>query len=346
MSTLPGLGGGDADDLIDTAFALDDDLDITLLDDVVGEVANPSPLRGQNEDAGDDASREDGDYDDPRFQERLTQERRRADDIEARALADQERTEAALVEAEKRSIASQRDSFKLALDSVDVRLRTMTEALIYARQEDDYASQTNLEGQIAELRKIRSEIETNQGRLPSEQAIDSDFRRHILQRRQQYNSARTQDDTPRALNAKASQWQSANKWMTDPAKKVEKTALIEVNNSLVAEGYDANSDDFFSELSRRMAKRFPSLNVKALNAAPVGQQARQPAGNRGTPPVGGGRSSAPPSPQAKAQRGKVDINGDDIAMMKRLRIDPSDKQAVQRFAKEKYSRLQSENARR
>ena len=337
MAIESGRPGALDDDLIDVPMDLEDDLEVVLVDD-------EEPLKGQNEDQ-DESILEDAapaDFDDPRFQEQLSSERRQREEIERSALEAQERTEYALLNAEKRNIATQRDSFKLALDGVDVRIRTTTEALKYARQEGDVSAETDLEAQLNELRNIRVQIDNNMAKLPDERDLDAQFQQHIQARRSKYTSSRQANDAPRPLNEKAGKWQSANKWMSDPSKTKEKAALIEVNNSLVAEGYDANTDDFFSELSRRMAKRFPSLGVKNFNGAGVGQQPAKPAAQaRTTPPVASSRSAAPPSPTAKSNR-RVSLDAGDIRMLKMLRIDPSDKAAVQRYAKEKMSRMQSE----
>lgn len=340
----------------------ENDLDIVLVDDDGNETTGDTGsewseerdqrLRGQNEGDSvlDEAEESPANFDDPRFQERLSAERRQREDYEVQALQQQERTEAALVEAEKRNIAIQADSFRLALDGVDVRIRTTTEALKMARADGDYSAETDLEQQLNELRSIRGQIEANQAKLPSPDQLDADFRRHVEQRRQQYQSQRQQSDAPRALNAKAEQWQKANTWMGDSSKTAERSALIEINNALVTEGYDPNKDEFFGELSRRMARRFPQLGVKSLQGSPgsnASQQARNSQGQFAkAPPVAPSRSAAPPGPNGQAKRGQVKLDASDMAMLRMLRIDPSDKTAVQRYAKEKYGRMQTEAQRR
>jgi hypothetical protein len=359
---MPRPGEPFGDDLIDvgnpaTGGADDFDLDITLVDDdgstgsdVEWSPERDQPLKGQNETADtdsealDEAEENPINFDDPRFQEKLNAERRQREDYERQALEQQERTEYALVEAEKRNIAIQADSFRLALDGVDVRIRTTTEALKMARSDQDYAAETDLEQQLQELRQIRSQIEGNQAKLPSPDQVDHDFRRHVEQRRQQYQSQRAQSDAPRALNSKAEQWQKVNSWMSDASRAKERAALIEINNALVTEGYDANKDEFFGELSRRMARRFPGLGVKSLQGQ-SSSNAQQRSAQRpsGAPPVASSRSSAPPNPQGqKAKRGSVQLDASDIRMMRNLRLDPTDKQAQAYFARQKYERLQNE----
>lgn len=360
---MPRPGEPFGDDLIDvgnptTGSGDEFDLDITLVgDDEGGGDIEWSPerdqaLKGQNEEDGSDTLEEVAEspaqIDDQRFQDRLNAERRQREEYERQALEQQERTEQALVEAEKRNIAIQQDSFRLALDGVDVRIRTTTEALKMARAEQDYGTETDLEQQLQELRQIRGQIEANQAKLPDANQIDQDFRRHVEQRRQQYQSRQGQSDAPRALNPKAEQWQKANAWMSDTSRAKEKQALIEINNALVSEGYDANKDEFFGELSRRMARRFPELGVKSLQGQSSSNAQAQPRNQQGqfakAPPVASSRSSAPPNPQGqnKPKRGAVQLDASDIRMMRNLRLDPNDKQAQAYFARQKYERLQKE----
>jgi hypothetical protein len=346
--TISGGGGSSAtfDNLDSVEIGdLEDDLEIIIEDDVL---EGDKPLRGQNEVDGAEEDDE-PDYDNPRFKERIQQEVRLREEGEAKALEQQERVEFALLKSEQTKISTQRDSFKLALDGLDVRIATTTEALKYAKQEGDTSAEVDLEIKLRNLSQLRGSIEENMGRLPDERALEQQFKDHITNRRNQLNakhSQASQGDAPKALNQKASEWTKRNGWMNDTSKAKEKAALMEVNNALAAEGYDPNSNDFFTELSRRLAKRFPDLNVKTLDGGQMGGQPapRQAQGQRSAPPVAAARSSAPPSQVAKTKH-RVGLDGSDIALMKMFRIDPNDPAARKRYAAEKFKRVQSETRR-
>jgi len=358
MSTIPGgqpAGSSYEQEPIDVGGVFggeDDELDIVIVDDDAGpdkewSPETEQPLRGQNEaQAGSVADGADGrDYDDERFQEQLSAERRRREDIERKHLEQQEQSERALFESERRNLAIQRDSFKLAMDGIDVRIRTTTEALKYARTDGDASAETDLEMQLQELRSIKGQIEQNMGKLPDERQMQAEFERYQSDRRKQIEAQRaasSSQDAPRALNQKAEAWQKQNRWMSDPSREKERGALMEINNALVAEGYDANTDDFFTEMSRRMAKRFPGLGVRDLAGTGVGQQARtvQSQQQRSAPPVAGARSSAPPSQQVK--RNRLQLDAGDVRIMRALGIDLNDEAAKKYYAKEKFSRLRRE----
>lgn len=346
MISGPGGNASSFDNLDDVTLPdLDDDIEVVFVEDEEG--ATPPALRGQNEGADFDDDTAEPDYSSPGFQAKLNQEVTQArETAQAQALEQQERVEFALLRSEQSKIATQRDSFKLALDGVDVRIATTTEALKYAKQEGDTSSEVDLETKLRSLSQLRDKIDQNMNALPDERGLEAQFREHIEKRRSEYaGRQRASSEAPKALNDKAAKWTKVNSWMSDPSKAREKAALMEVNNALAAEGYDPNGDEFFTELSRRLAKRFPNLGVKITSGAQMGgqapRQASQAPGQRQSAPVAPARSSAPPGPGTKSKT-RVNLDSSDVALMKMFRIDMSDPVARARYAKEKHARVQSE----
>ncbi len=348
-----GLGsqdqGGD-DDLL--PLPSDDDIEVSFIDEPQQASPQQEARRGQNED--DEPAEYTGDPDladieNPKIRDRIMRERRLKMDEVRRSQAEAERYEDALKASEKQKLSIQHDAFKLSLDGVDVRIRTSMEALKYARQEGDESAAIDIDAQIAELRSLRESIKGQIERLPSESDIDRAFDEQAARRRAQSRAASPSKDNVRPLNDKAGRWQSQNSWMLDPSRAAETAALMAINNQLVNEGLDANNDDFFVELSRRMAKTFPSLPIKDLSgrqltAAPVrqqqpGQQQRRP----GSAPVAGARSTAPAQTRGPGAK-RVELDRSDRAMMRSLGIDPTNDKAVKYYAKQKFERIRNEQS--
>lgn len=329
------------DDLKDLGvpYDLDDEVEVSLVDDeTVLE-----PRRGQNEDqyASED---EDGlgDIENPKIKDRIMRERRLRMESERRNSAETERMELALLNSEKQKVQVQADSFKLAIDSVDVRIRTAREALKAARIDGDVNAEEDLKANLDELANIRRGIESNMARLPSEAALDAAYRDHVNARRSRVQQpASRSDGDVRPLNEKAGRWAQQNPWVNDRSRVAEQAALLAVNNALVQEGYDPNDDDFFVEMSKRLHKSLPSLGVKTLDGRALGGMPGRPQRQSSAPPVASARSSAPPSPNGRS-RARVELDGSDRRMMRMLGIDVSDKAAVSRFAKEKLARQRNE----
>lgn len=355
-SGLEGLASNDTlDD--DTLFPLDDDIEISFVDDDqaqgLSQAQNqPSQQRrGQNEDQELDefSASADGldDIENPRIRDRIMRERRLREENDARSLRNQEELERALLESEKSKLQIQRDAFKLSIDGVDIRIATTTEALKAARMDDDVSAETDIEAKLRELTTIRNNLEQKMGSLPVEADLDAAYAEHVNKRRVQISkSSRSQQDGVRPLNEKAGRWQQNNPWMTDNRRLAENAALLAINDQLVKEGFNPNEDTFFDELTRRMAKSFPSLSIKDLAGRQVAGSTLQSASNqqRRTPPVAGARTTAPAGNRLTSPK-RVDLDRNDRAIMRQLGIDPSDQKSVKYFAKQKFERLRAEQAR-
>lgn len=304
----------------------EDDLTITFEDDA----------EAQNEDEAS-SEREIDDYANPRLHEEIQRERQARTESEGRWLREQEELERQIVNSEKGRVSAQLDSFKLALDGLDIRISSAIEGLKYARQEGDVSAETDFETQIAHLRQMRSQVEQNMSSLPDPNQIEQAWVQHAQNRRRQMQASK--GDDVRALNPKAETWIKANPWFNDPSKATEKRSVMAVNNALVEEGYDPNSDEFFRELTRRVAKRHTSISVKDIGGQAAGNSQR-PAQRGQSAPVTSARTAAPGA-GGKSRR-RVELDSSDRAMLRALGIDVSNEAAVKRYAREKLSRLQRE----
>lgn len=333
---------GSESDILPTPQIGQDDDDLFLDDDVEVSLVREEPRRGQNEDDfGDDefaAEPSEAGLEDvrqPAIKDRIMRERRLRQEAERNSILQAEALERQVLEAEKKSLNTQREALRAHLDGVDVRIRTATEALKMARQDGDTAAETDIEQQLSQLREIRREVETRTAQLPDERALDQAYINHVNNRRAQYEQrAQSESAGARPLNRMADQWAKANgSWFNEDQQAMD--ALTRINEALVAEGYDANRPDFYTELTRRMSRANPGLQVRGL-----GDSRQMP--RAVAPPVAGVRSVAP---QAAANRNKqrVDIGPSDRRMLKMLGIDMGNKAMVERYAKEKLARMRNEN---
>lgn len=87
----------------------------------------------------------------------------------------------------------------------------------------------------------------------------------------------------------------------DPSGKDESSAIVlAIDNSLIREGFDPKSEDYWDELRDRVRRRLPEKfdDADADDAAPAAKTKAAPAKERaarGGPPVGSGREHAPTS---------------------------------------------------
>lgn len=337
------------DDLKDDGvpFDLDDDVEVTLVGD--DDNAILEPRRGQNE-ANDQAAQGDdpdglGDIENPKIKDRIMRERRLRMDAERSAQAREDRLEQAVLSERKISARAQSESFKMAMDAVDVRLGMAREGMIAADEDGDKRARLTLETQIRELEKIRSGIEQNMAKVPDDAALDRAYQDHVNARRSRVQQPPSRsEDGLRPLNEKAGRWASQNAWMNDPARVSEKAALQAIDQRLVNEGYDPKDDEYFVEMTKRLAKDFPSLGVKTIDGRVLGGAPSRPAARQASaPPVASARSNAPPSANGKTKT-QVQLDFSDRRMMRQLGIPLDNKEAVKRYAREKLMRTRSEAA--
>jgi hypothetical protein len=255
----------------------------------------------------------------------------------------EERYARALADAEKRRVATERESAQVAIDGIDLRIRTTLEAIKAAKAERDYSAEVDFAEQLQNLRRVREQIETATGNLPSNDQIDGQFANWQRQQRASRPATGSADITPRSGNQLADRYMQNNAWMRDPSQSQAREYLLTVDRQLAAEGFDAKSPAHFEELSRRVAARFPQVGVKMLDGRAVGGAVAPLAGSRPqNPPVAAARSSgaAGTGSQQNRNRRQVTLNDTDRRTMRALGLDPTNKAVQQRYAREKLAREQ------
>jgi hypothetical protein len=348
------LDNGKLDDDLPLVTEGDDEIDVTFTDEPETPFAfEPKDKevvrRGQNEgeEEGPESEEDDGadpdlsDIKDRDARSRIMAERRAVQSKTREFLKQEETWQRQLLSSELRNAAIQRDSAKMALDGIDLRIRTATEAMKSAAIDEDKSSVIDLEAQIRELHRVRGDIQAMTEKIPRDDELKGRFEAYRAKRQSEV-LASTRDEGIRPQSQLAQTWASANTWMNNPKYAIETSAVVAMSNALAGEGYDINSQAHFVELSKRMAKKFPTLAVKdnhgrALTAQP-NKQVKTDA-----PPVASARNAQVSVSRTNGKvKAQVQLDGNDRRMMRVLGMDPADKKAASRFAKEKLTRLRSE----
>ena len=336
------LGGTDTAPEIDGGIPQDlgGELDIQFVESEPEVQTQPEARRGQNEVAEDEAP-------DERANEREEWQRERLAAIER-----EEQMAHHAINVEVRRVSTEREAAKVALESTDLKIATLVEALKAAKHDGDTSAEVDFQQQLAEARTLRSNIVQAAHSLPTDEQIRQQGRQwveeNISARRQQAQASRPAV-SPAQGNDLAAKYIQHNAWMNSNAQA--RNYAMAASNMLAAEGIDPKSPEHFVELSRRVAQKFPSLGVKSADGRAVGVGAATPSGQPRpqTAPVASARSASPtqsPAGQApSARRGVVSITAQDSAIMRKMGLDPQNKAVQQRYAKEKLARLQSEGRR-
>lgn len=323
------IGGGLDKPELDTTIPQHDDSEIEI--SFVEDTATPEPAerRAQNDPVEPDAP-------DP-----IENERRGWSQREAEFAEREERYSRALADSEKRRVATERESATVALDGIDLRIRTAVEAIKAAKAEGDYSAEVDFAQQLNDLRQVRQTVVQMQSQLPSEAAIEQQF---DAWKRENASKRPTQGGNSAAVpgNPLATEYMAKNAWMSNPANTQARDYLLSVDQQLVREGYDPKSPAHFEEMSRRVAARHPTVGVKMLDGRAVGPSAPLAAARPTSPPVASARQTVAPVPGQPQRRNTVTLNDFDRRMMRSMGLDPGDKRVQQRFAREKMARERTE----
>lgn len=224
-----------------------------------------------------------------------------ADDDERAEIRERRRREK-LERKERREIAIKRD--KVELDFLRKRNEELERRMTAQEQRAHQADLSGLEAQIARAaqeaemaeRVIAKAVAAGNGDDVT-QAMR--YRDQALAKIQQLNYTKVQaaQAAPRPNTgiddltmAHAQEFLNENKWY-DPQGRDEDSAIVmAIDQTLVRDGYDPKSADYWDELRRRAARRLPDKFGKF--AGETQSEERRP---RGGPAVGSGKEHAPTS---------------------------------------------------
>lgn len=241
--------------------------------------------------------------DEPADDERLVAQSADEDDDEDREAIRERRRAEKQERKERREKAIARD--KLELDFLRKRNDDLERRLTAQEQRAHQSDLSSYDAQIAQAQKdaqladqvIAKAIEAGNG---EDVAKALKYRDQAMQRVQQLNYAKqqvqarpaTQSTVDDLTLAYAQEFIKENKWY-DPQGRDEDSAIVmAIDQALAKDGYNPQTEEYWSELKRRAARRLPERFGKAAAKEPEAREERTP---RGGPALGSGKEHAPTS---------------------------------------------------
>ena len=228
------------------------------------------PERPQEEpvEAADDQEPDYG----PKVQKRISKlvSQRREAEIQAQQIQAQN------AQLQKRLERLEQGSQQNAEQEFNAKYQQTKQALHKAVEEGDTDAQVNFQEQIADMRAA----------MRVAQATDQ-YRRQDVQRqqqRQQQQPQRQQQAQGNQPPEKAMGWWQQNNWFNATGFERETVAARAIDVQLDLEGFDKNSDEYYSQLNGRLQKVFPELR-----SGPSPKQ--RPKGRSPVAPTTGGSSA-------------------------------------------------------
>jgi len=242
----------------------DGDFEIEITDDT-----QLKPERPQEEpvEAADDQEPDYG----PKVQKRISKlvAQRREAEVQARQIQDQN------AQLQKRLERLEQGSQQDAEQQFNAKYQQTKQALHKAVEEGDTDAQVNFQEQIADMRAS----------MRVAQATDQ-YRRQEVQRQQQRQQQQPQQQQQQGNPPpeKAMGWWQQNNWFNATGFERETAAARAIDVQLDLEGFDKNSDEYYSQLNGRLQKVFPELR-----SGPSPKQ--RPKGRSPVAPTTGGSSA-------------------------------------------------------
>ena len=244
----------------------DGDFEIEITDDT-----QLKPERPQEEpvEAADDQEPDYG----PKVQKRISKlvAQRREAEVQARQIQDQN------AQLQKRLERLEQGSQQDAEQQFNAKYQQTKQALHKAVEEGDTDAQVNFQEQIADMRAA----------MRVAQATDQYRRQDVQrqqQRQQQQQPQRQQQQQGNPPPEKAMGWWQKNNWFNATGFERETAAARAIDVQLDLEGFDKNSDEYYSQLNGRLQKVFPELR-----SGPSPKQ--RPKGRSPVAPTTGGSSA-------------------------------------------------------
>jgi hypothetical protein len=213
--------------------------------------------------------------------------------------------------AELRAEKARADADKAAAE-IDAKIAAAQEKLKSARAEIDHDAEAAAVSEIAELHAAKQDV----------------------RRRAEEVKQKTDKPDTRAVNEYADEWVERNAyWFQDKRFSAQRQVALEINGELLAKDKKNDRDPaFYEELDRRLRKELRERGM-SLPQRP----------NRPRPAVSGVDTSGAGNAQ-RHQQGmrRVSLSQADLATMRSVGLDPSNKEHLQRYAREKTSGQRSD----
>src|SRR6056300_38486 len=150
-------------------------------------------------------------------------------------------------------------------DAIKAGLIAAQTKLSQARVNDDVAAEVEAQKEIARLGYEES-------RLAEAKSMAEQSQKAVESKKDEIPNFNQQQPTQQNVDPRAESWGAKNKWFgSDTAMTY---TAFDIHNKLEAEGYDANSDEYYAEIDKRIRLEFPhkfdtTTDTKAQTTKPV-----------------------------------------------------------------------------
>lgn len=294
---------------------LDDDIDVLFGDEDEDDGFDNSSKKTAAEDeddSGDDEGGDGGDAISAKAQAII-------DAAEARAAEADAKAAAALVEAGKAGKSSL--DWQIAFadakeEALNAKIANLNKELDQAEEDGDTKKKREIEEELLEARETRTKVKDAKAAIQARKEAEDK------------NPPQTKpaERDPNNLDPEAASWASRNQWIANPStddEVLKRHHALKIDSEMLREGkLNKNSKAYYDELDRRIAKKME----KSTKAGDAGRKKQR---SHVAPAAAGSNGDKSKS------KSSVTITPVDVAMMKRLGLDPRDSEHIGEYARNK-----------
>jgi hypothetical protein len=221
---------------------------------------------------------------------------------------------------EKNSLQEKYDNLEdqyvtLLENSMSSGLEMKQQQLIQARDEGDTAAEIRLQSELDDMRMHKRQLD--------------DYKSTMQVTREQRKQPPQQNQEQQQPNPKAVDYLKKNMtWMKSPENAPAVAYLQTLDNQVLQEGFDPDSDEYYKEVDKRLKAAFPNLGKKKTRK-------RRNSSKKG--------SAAPAAPVAAEgaskprNDGKIRLTKTDLDNMRAFGMDPENKDHLKAYAQQKVN---------
>lgn len=187
---------------------------------------------------------------------KLTARMRESERREQAALAYAQGLQRQATELQQRLVYTDAGRLNEAKSRIDTQLATLKSIIKRAREENDIETETEAAQQLTKLtleqQQVAAYMPPAQAAMPAQQAMPQQ-----AMPQQAYVQPSAQPRPQRRSDPKADAWASRNTWFGSDQQMTY--AAFSVHKALIdEEGFDPQSDEYYTELDRRIRTQFPN----------------------------------------------------------------------------------------
>lgn len=184
---------------------------------------------------------------------------------------------------EKRMMAVEKTAVQNTISNIDARLSEKIAEVRAAERIMGQAVEAGNGEDVAKALRIRDEA------MKQVQQLQMVKHQQTQVAQGMHNQAQEPQGPDPEIANYAREWVNKNRWYDPNARNEESKIVLAIDQTLVEEGYNPKSEEYWQELDKRVAKRLPHIKGGGDNDDGYAR------GGRKGPPVGSSRDQAPPS---------------------------------------------------